>query len=220
MVHTIQSACTSISSAVKMKVAIVTTVLLGLFLAPALALEFQNINGNPQFVNNQGIRRQFTINGGYQVLFLNPQWRVATIEEVSPRGSWKTIWNYARGFIASKVLPEGVCFISVMNRGVMPAFDALPRLAEEIRAMGGQGQPARVITFDVRRPVQDLQAYGPEIATLCRGFTTYLTYEVYGPQFTFNPGSCLRLDVLQLVNLKYCRGNNLGFNNININNKI
>ncbi|XP_068277405.1 gastrokine-1-like [Nyctibius grandis] len=219
MVRIVHSTCTSTSSAVKMKVAIVATVLLGLLLAPTLAIEFQNKEVIPQFVNNQIIRRQFTINGGYQVLILNPQWRVATIEEVSPRGSWKTVWNYARGYIASKVLPEGVCFISVMNRAVMPTFDGLPRLAEEVRVLGGQGQPARAITFDVRRPVQDLQAYGPEIATMCRGFTTYLTYEVYGPQFTFNPGSCLRLDILQLLNLKYCRSNG-GFNNINIISKI
>lgn len=30
-----------------------------------------------------------------------------------------------------------------------------------------------------------------------------------GPQYTsYNQGSCIRLDVLQLVDLNYCRGNN------------
>ncbi|KAM6040438.1 gastrokine-1-like [Chlamydotis macqueenii] len=190
-----------------MKLTIVTTVLLGLLLTPALAQYFQNTEGS----------QQFNVAGGYQILNINRQWRVAVIEQQSNRGTWKTIWNYNRGYVASRV-PEGVCFISIMNRNLLPAFDALPRLAEEIRGLKGEGQPAREITYVVMNtPVRDLQAYGQDIFAMCRGVTTFMAYQVNRPQFTYNEGSCVRLDVLQLVELKYCRGNNNNFNN-NFNN--
>lgn len=44
----------------------------------------------------QIITKQFTIVGGFQILTINREWRVATIEQRSNHGSWKTIWNYNR----------------------------------------------------------------------------------------------------------------------------
>lgn len=42
-----------------------------------------------------------------------------------------------QGFVASKVLPERACYISIMDRKMMPNFDALPKLAEQnVRAKG------------------------------------------------------------------------------------
>lgn len=38
-----------------------------------------------------------------------------------------------QGVIATRVTSEGVCYISTMDRRVMPTFDALPRLAEQNR---------------------------------------------------------------------------------------
>ncbi|XP_054660441.1 gastrokine-1 [Grus americana] len=183
-----------------MKFTIVTTVLLGLLLTPALADYFQNTD----------ISKQITVSGGYQTLTISREWRVAIIEEKSNSGSWKTIWNYDTGFIATKVLSERACFISVMNRNEMPSFDTLPTVVEERTNLKGQGQPTREITFVlIKRPVRDLQSYGPDIFAMCRGLATYVAYEVHGPQYTsYNQGSCIRLDVLQLVDLNYCRGNN------------
>ncbi|XP_075030739.1 gastrokine-1 [Calonectris borealis] len=177
---------------------IVTTVLLGLLLTPALADYFQSTD----------VSKQITIAGGYQIVTINTEWRVATIEQKSTHGSWKTIWNYDTGIIASKVMAERVCFISVMNRNEMPRFDALPRLAEESRNVKGQGQPVKEITFIIQRPIRDLRSYGSSIFTMCRGVTTYLAYEVHGPQYMNSQGSCNRLDVLQILELNYCRGNN------------
>ncbi|XP_009571384.1 PREDICTED: gastrokine-1 [Fulmarus glacialis] len=156
-----------------MKFTIVTTVLLGLLLTPALADYFQSTD----------VSKQITIAGGYQILTINSEWRVATIEQKSTHGSWKTIWNYDTGVIASKVMADRACFISVMNRNEMPHFDALPRLAEESRNLKGQGQPVKEITFIIQRPVRDLRSYGSSIFTMCRGVTTYLAYEVRGQTF-------------------------------------
>ncbi|KAM6232275.1 LOW QUALITY PROTEIN: gastrokine-1 [Spheniscus humboldti] len=147
---------------------IVTTILLGL-LTPALA----------DYMSNTEASKQITVAGGYQILTINREEHVATIKEKSTRGSWKTIWNYDTGLIASKVLPERTCFISLMNRKEMPSFDALARLAEENRNLKGQGQPAKEITFIIKRPVCDLRSYRSDIFAMCRGLSVYMAYEVY-----------------------------------------
>ncbi|XP_054030888.1 gastrokine-1-like [Dryobates pubescens] len=202
---------------------IVTTVLLGLFLAPALGVFVGQQTGQEVFPGqdvfpgkpvfpgqdypqNPNLNQQTTIVVGSQVLILNRQWRVAIIEKKSPQGSWKTIWNYRTGVIATKVSSERVCYISTMNRSLMPTFDALPRLAEQNR--GVKGQPAQDIIYVIKRPILNLQSYGPEVVAMCTGLTTYETYEVRGPQYTVNQGSCTRLDVLHLLDLFYCRANN------------
>ncbi|XP_019326180.1 PREDICTED: gastrokine-1 [Aptenodytes forsteri] len=172
IVHIIHSTCTNISSAVKMKFTIVTTILLGLLLTPALADECSE--------QNTEASKQITVAGGCQILTINREEHVATIEEKSTRGSWKTIWSYDTGLIASKVLPERTCFISLMNKKEMPSFDALARLAEENRwNLKGQGQPAKEITFVIKRPVHDLRSYGSDIFAMCGGLSVYMAYEVY-----------------------------------------
>ncbi|XP_009934877.2 gastrokine-1 [Opisthocomus hoazin] len=205
MVHIVHSTCTSISSAVKMKFTIVTTVLLGLLLTPTLAQEFQNKGRNQQVIT-----KEIHVAGGYEILTINTQWRVAIIEGRSSQGLWKTILNYDRGFIATKVEAKNACLISVMNRQEMPEFDALPRLAEEAANLESQGQPTKEIVFEViRRPVGDLQSYGQDTFTMCQGLTTYMASEVEAPLYTYHQGSCLRFDVLQLLDLKYCYNNSM-----------
>ncbi|XP_029890321.1 gastrokine-1 [Aquila chrysaetos chrysaetos] len=171
---------------------IVTSLLLGLLLTPALATS---------------VSQQAIIGGDFQILTINKEWHVATIEKKSTHGSWKTIWHYDTGFIATRVLPEKVCFVSIMKIKEMPSFDALPALAEESRQMKRQGRPAKEITFIIRTPVRDLMSYGPDIFAMCNGLKTYVAYEVHEPQDTYSQGSCIRLDVLHLLGLNYCRDN-------------
>ncbi|XP_027766656.1 gastrokine-1-like, partial [Empidonax traillii] len=64
---------------------------------------------------------------------INSQNRVAIIQQTSKDLSWKTIWNYNTGIIATKVTQQNTCYISVMNRTEMPSFDNLARLARESR---------------------------------------------------------------------------------------
>ncbi|XP_054030892.1 gastrokine-1-like [Dryobates pubescens] len=128
--------------------------------------------------------KKISIPGGSQTLTLNKEWRVATVEQKSNQGAWKTIWNYDTGFIASKVLPERACYISIMNRKKMPSFDALPRLAEQDNSLKGHGHPSKDITFTlIKRPIRDLKSYGPDIFSMCRGLPTYVAYEYHGVSF-------------------------------------
>ncbi|XP_030319800.1 gastrokine-1-like [Calypte anna] len=190
-----------------MKFTIVATVLLGLWLVPALAQYFQDQEGLPQVINpvqSQTITKQVTVNGGLQILLINRQFRVATIEQQNSFRSWKTIWNYESGFIATKV--QAACYVSVMNRAEMPSFNSLPQLADSNRNLLFPGQPAKQITFQVQGPVQNLQAYGQKVVSMCRGLPTYVATETYGLENTYSQ-SCTRLDVLGVVELQYCRTN-------------
>ncbi|XP_014800936.1 PREDICTED: gastrokine-1 [Calidris pugnax] len=206
-----------------MKLTIVATVLLGLLLTPSLAEYLQQTGGNDQIIGGQIIgggdfvggtqqiiTKQFTVVGGFQILTINKAWRVATIEQRSSQGSWKTIWNYNRGYIASRVQSTGTCYVSVMNRNVIPRFDSLIFQAEQNMGLKGQGQLTKEITYVVQSPVRDLTSYGTDIVAMCRGLTTYLTYEVYGSHNTYNYGTCTVLDVLRLVDLRYCLSDNKG----------
>ncbi|XP_061334899.1 gastrokine-1-like [Pezoporus flaviventris] len=179
-----------------MKLTIVTAVLLGVLLTPTLAEDFPNPEGG----------NQIAVEGGYQMLNLNNERHVATIEQRSTHGSWKTIWNYENGFIATKVLPDRSCFISTMNREEFPGFDTLRSLTEENGILEGEEKPRREVTFIVKEPVEDLNSYSPDISNMCSGLTSYTAHEVRGPQDTYNEGSCTTLDVMRAVELKYCRG--------------
>ncbi|XP_077645328.1 uncharacterized protein LOC144247731 [Lonchura striata] len=178
-----------------------------------------NWNGNipPQqipggiFNNTQGSisnHTQVIIGGQSQIVTINRQWRVAIIEQRSFSGSWKTVWNYNTGVIATKVTQQNTCYISIMNRSEMPRFDNLARLAEESRNQIGHGRPTKKITFVTNGLVSNLQSYGSDVFSMCSGLTTYMAYEVHGVQV--NLGSCITLDVLRVVDLKYCTGNGNG----------
>ncbi|XP_071435059.1 gastrokine-1 [Pithys albifrons albifrons] len=196
-VHAARSTCRSISSAVSMRGSILAAVLLGLVLTPALAGHYQKVEES----------KKISIGGGFQIMTINRDWLVASIEQRSNYGSWKTLWNYDTGFLATKVLPERSCYISIMNRTEMPKFDALPQLAAESRNQNRHRPPTKEILFTlVRRNVRDLESYGPDTFSLCRGLTTYVAYEVQGPQLSHRP--CTTLDVLQHLALTYCHDSN------------
>ncbi|KAK2520027.1 hypothetical protein Q9966_013635 [Columba livia] len=200
MVPIAHSTCTSIRSAVKMKLTVVTTVLLGLLLTPALAEYFQN----------QQVTREIRVNGGVQILSINRESRVVTVEQRSEFGTWKTIWNFNTGFIATELMSEGICLISTMNRNLLPTFETFPTVVQGFQGLKGQIQPTRVITFVLgQRVVPDLRIYGPDIFNTCRESTTVLASPVPELQLQpiYNEGACTTLNVLNLVQLNYCRNN-------------
>ncbi|XP_032936927.1 gastrokine-1 [Catharus ustulatus] len=180
-----------------MNLPILTAVLLGLILTPGHADHHQQTE----------VSKKISFGGGYQLMTINRRWLVASIEQKINHRSWKTIWNYDTGFMATKVLPEKACYLSIMNRTEMPSFDALPQLAADIRNQNRPRPPSKEITFTlVKRVIRDLESYGPDTFSVCRGLSTYVAYEVHGPQFSL--GSCIKLDVLQYLALTYCHNDN------------
>ncbi|XP_031947692.1 uncharacterized protein LOC116435464 [Corvus moneduloides] len=176
-------------------------------------LKYCNGNGQSQQIpdipgNIPGNNTQVIIGGQSQIVTINRQWHVAVIEQNSISGSWKTIWNYNTGVIATKVTQQNACYISIMNRSEMPSFNNLARLAQESRNQIGFGRPTKHITFVANGLVNNLRSYGADVFSMCSGLTTYMAYEVHafqGPQV--NLGSCITLHVLKVVDLKYCNGN-------------
>ncbi|XP_068030481.1 gastrokine-1-like isoform X2 [Anomalospiza imberbis] len=163
-----------------------------------------NFHGNGQS-QQTGNNCHFSGACVYQNMTLSSQTREVIIEQRSEQLSWKTIWNYNTGIIATKVVQERTCYISTMNRNEMPTFDALVRYASESRNQVGLGRPTKKITFVTNGLVSNLQSYGSDVFSMCSGLTTYMASEVHGPQQ--NQGSCISLDVLKLVDLNYCGGN-------------
>ncbi|XP_068030450.1 uncharacterized protein [Anomalospiza imberbis] len=151
---------------------------------------------------------QVIIGGQSQIVTINRQWRVAIIEKKAGIGSWKTIWNYNTGVIATKVKQQNTCYISIMNKNEMPSFNNLAHLAEQSRNQVGFGRPTKKITFVTNGLVSNLQSYGSDVFSMCSGLTTYMASEVHGLQVDL--GSCITLDVLRVVDLKYCTGNGPG----------
>ncbi|XP_038016095.1 uncharacterized protein LOC119710768 [Motacilla alba alba] len=167
-----------------------------------------NGNGQSQQIPGGEGNTQVIIGGQSQIVTINRQWHVAIIEKKAGIGSWKTIWNYNTGVIATKVTQQNTCYISIMNRNEMPSFNNLARLAQESRNQFGLGRPTKKITFVTNGLVSNLRSYGADVFSMCSGLTTYMAYEVHGPQV--NLGSCITLDVLRVVDLKYCTGNGNG----------
>ncbi|XP_063276772.1 uncharacterized protein LOC134562991 [Prinia subflava] len=176
-------------------------------------LKYCSGNGNGQSQQIPGdignhTSQQVIIAGQSQIVTINRQWQVAIIEKTTGSGSWKTIWNYNTGVIATRVMQQNACYISIMNRNEMPSFNNLARLAQESRNQIGLGRPTKKITFVANGLVNNLSSYGADIFSMCSGLTTYMAYEVHGVQV--NLGSCITLNVLRVVDLKYCSGNGNG----------
>ncbi|KAM9175049.1 gastrokine-1 [Mergus octosetaceus] len=188
---------------------IVATVLLGLLLTPALAEYFQNVKS----VKRQPLYRRISVGTGYQILTIDSETLVAVVEDKTSTESWKTVLNYDTGYIASKVVAENVCYISRMDRVVMPALSSIAVLAEENKNVKGERVVSRNIRYVIsNRRIRDLSSYGSEIYSLCRGLTTYMAYEEQqqdlgnqGSQVWYNQNSCYRLDVLNLLGIDYCQ---------------
>ncbi|XP_033375277.1 gastrokine-1-like [Parus major] len=122
---------------------------------------------------------QITITGISQGVRINSQTRVAIIEQKTRNLSWKTIWNYNRGIIATKVTQQNACYISVMNRNEIPSFENLARLAAERRNQISFARPSRRITFVTNGLVNNLSSYGMDIMAMCSGVITYRAQEVH-----------------------------------------
>ncbi|XP_027765115.1 gastrokine-1-like [Empidonax traillii] len=136
----------------------------------------------PSQDQGQGDNQEVIIGGQSQILTIHKQWRVAVITQTTSTGSWKTIWNYNTGIIATKVTQQNTCYISIMNKNEMPSFNNLARLARESRNQVGLGRFTRKITFVTKGLVSNLQSYGADIFSMCSGVTTYMAHEVHATQ--------------------------------------
>ncbi|NXL85053.1 GKN1 protein, partial [Alectura lathami] len=185
---------------------IVAAVLLGLVLTPAFAeYQFQDT----KIHRRPSLHRTIQVGLGYQILTIDSDDLLAIIEQKGNQESWKTVWNYQTGYIASRLVPEGVCYISRMNRLVMPTLNSISLLADESKNVKGERLASREIRYYVtRRPVRELRSYGSEIYNLCRGYVTYTASEEQQPtgsQVLYNQDSCNRLNVLNLLGIDYCQ---------------
>ncbi|XP_068776797.1 gastrokine-1 [Struthio camelus] len=177
-----------------MKSTIVITVLFGLSLTPSLA--GKNVDRNKQISTGEN---------SHQTLSINKEKSTACIDMNDGRDSWNIIWNYNTGYMATRIFAQKVCFISKMNKNVMPDIVAISKMTEKKKRAKGQRHPSKDLVYVVsKKRVRDLKSYGEDIFALCKGLPTYIAHEVRGSQFWYNQGSCFQLNILFVLGIRYC----------------
>ncbi|XP_030319997.1 gastrokine-1-like [Calypte anna] len=164
-----------------MKFTVVIASLLGVFLAPGLA----NWNRKTWQPNHP----------------LTDIGVITNAQESS--GDWKSVWDFASGYAATKVFSRNTCIISKMDRrAFLPQeFPAAPQGDE---GFGPQPLPPGGNHFFISsNRLQSLRPYGKRIQALCRGIPSYLAYPAAGSNFLMQDVACLKVDINQLP-VYYC----------------
>ncbi|XP_069351095.1 gastrokine-1-like [Eulemur rufifrons] len=179
-----------------MKFTIVFAGLLGVLLAPTLA--DYNINVNDD--NN-------VAGSGQQSVSINNEHNVANVDNNNGWNSWNTLWDYKNEFAAVRLFRKTTCIVHKLNKDAVPSIEALGALAKEkkLQEKGPGGPPPKGLTYSVNpNPVDDLNKFGKNIATMCRGVPTYLAEEIQGPSLFYESRKCFRANILWILNISFC----------------
>ncbi|XP_026570982.1 gastrokine-1 [Pseudonaja textilis] len=171
-----------------MKLVILSVVFLGVFLAPVLT------NGNV------GRTSQQTVN-------IDHKRKVVNIGHNDGRNSWSFVMDYGTGFMATRILSKKVCFITRMNKQIVPEITTLPKTIRQKQKDPRSGPAPKEVSFTVsRKRILDLSVYGKQVQAFCRGIPSYLASEVKTPSFFFEEDeSCTRLWILFIFKFSYCQ---------------
>ncbi|KAM9212114.1 gastrokine-1 [Dugong dugon] len=150
-----------------MKLTILFAVLLGVFLAPALASYNINVDNN----NNA--------DGGQQSVSVNNEHKVATVDN-NGLNPWNAIWDYETGFAAVRHFAKKLCIVHELNKDAVPSIHALDTLVKEkkLQGKGPGGPPPKSLIYSVNPDqVHDLSKFGRYIINMCRNVPTYKAEE-------------------------------------------
>ncbi|XP_070621712.1 gastrokine-1 [Erythrolamprus reginae] len=178
----------------KARTLILSVVFVGVFLVPVFS--------NNIIENNQG-----NVGGtSHQSVNIDHKSKVVNINHNNGWNSWNTVWDYGTGFMATRLLSKKICFVTKMNKQIMPDFTTLPKTIREKQKDPRSGPPPKEATLSVsRKSIPDLSVYGKQVQAFCRGIPSYLASEVKKPSFFLWEGrSCTRLDILFILRFSYC----------------
>uniref|UniRef100_A0A8C6XIB7 Gastrokine 1 n=1 Tax=Naja naja TaxID=35670 RepID=A0A8C6XIB7_NAJNA len=138
-----------------MKLVILSVVFLGVFLAPVLT------NGN--------VGRN-----SHQTVNIDHKRKVVNVGNNNGRNSWSFVMDYGTGFMATRILSKKTCFISRMNKQIMPDITALPKAIREKQKDPRSGPPPKEVSFTIsHKRIPDLAIYGKQVQAFCRGIPSY-----------------------------------------------
>uniref|UniRef100_A0A8C5SNM6 BRICHOS domain-containing protein n=1 Tax=Laticauda laticaudata TaxID=8630 RepID=A0A8C5SNM6_LATLA len=155
---------------------ILSVVFLGVFLAPVLT------NGNVGQTSHQ------TVN-------IDHKRKVVNIDYNNGRNSWSFVMDYGTGFMATRILSKKVCFITRMNKQIVPEITTLPKTIRQKQVkIGRSGRkvvhlgPAEGYHEAPRTPStgpsldacqqHSIHPNALSLRTFCRGIPSYLASEV------------------------------------------
>ncbi|XP_004609330.1 gastrokine-1 [Sorex araneus] len=171
-----------------MKFTIVFAGLLGVFLTPVLG----DYNTNEE-----------------QSLSVNTEHNLANIDNNNGWDSWNAIWDYESNFAAIRLFKKKACIVHRMNRDAVPALQALDTLAKEnkVQNKGPESPPPRDLMYSLNpEKVSDLSRFGKNIASMCRGVSTYVAEEIQGASLFAFTEKCLNINILWILNTSFCGG--------------
>uniref|UniRef100_H0X6C3 Gastrokine-1 n=1 Tax=Otolemur garnettii TaxID=30611 RepID=H0X6C3_OTOGA len=172
--------------------------LLGVFLAPTLADYNINISDD----NN-------VAGSGQQSVSVNNEHNVANVDNNNGWDSWNAVWDYENGFAATRLFKKKSCIVHRMNKDAMPSLEALDALVKEkkiwLQDERPEGPPPKGLMYSINpNEVDDLNKFGKNIASMCRGVPTYLAEEVQGASLFYYSGRCFNTNILWIVNISFC----------------
>ncbi|XP_025897955.1 gastrokine-1 [Nothoprocta perdicaria] len=146
----------------------IVIIALGLLLTPSLAGKNEKRNKEISIDKN-----------AQETVYINKAEGTAYIDINDGRKSWNLVWNYRSGYLASRSFENKVCFISKINKDLMPDVVAFAK-----KGIKDQRAPPKEVTQIIsKRKIRDLKAYGESVYALCKGLPTYTTYETHGHVF-------------------------------------
>nr|XP_033806067.1 gastrokine-1-like [Geotrypetes seraphini] len=171
--------------------------LLGVFLTQTLANDSIS-------VINQGN------DGGsvHQTVNVNHQNNIANIDTNAGWNSWNSVWDYNTGFIAIRPFAKKACYVTEMNRKVVPSLQELAKVIKENKNQKGPADPPpRSLQYTATNTLaSNVAQFGKPVEALCRGIPTYHPQEVQGGSFLVQGGGCINAEILWLLDINLCGG--------------
>ncbi|XP_062933852.1 gastrokine-1 [Cynocephalus volans] len=182
----------------KMKFTIVFAGLLGVFLAPAIADYNINVSDDD---NSAG--------SGQQTVSVNNEHNVANIDNNNGENPWNSVWDYGSGFAATRLFHKKSCIVYKMNKDAVPSIQALDALIKEkkvkIKGKGAGELSRKGLMYSINpSKVDDLNKFGNNITTMCRGVPTYLAEEITGASLFYYSEKCFNTNILWILNISFC----------------
>ncbi|KAM6232149.1 gastrokine-2 [Spheniscus humboldti] len=117
-----------------------------------------------------------------------------------------TIFDYSRGYIATRLLSQNACFIMKINKDYIPELQEIGRLAFERKTMKKIYSPNNVwVQFQSGHSVfgnfKDWLLYGRPIEQLCAGLPLY---QLVKTQSLLNVHGCANAGIPGILPIKIC----------------
>ncbi|KAL8174070.1 UNVERIFIED_CONTAM: hypothetical protein K2H54_037598 [Gekko kuhli] len=173
---------------------LILTALLGVFWCQAFA-SFQ-------------VYRLPSTTGDYtqQTVTIDNEKQIANIHVYGGSCSSDTIFDYGKGYIATRLFSRRACFVYKMEKGYIPELELIGRLAYEKQMMNKMLSPKNIWVKYVPSnsffgQIKEWFVFGSAIEKLCKGVPVYKVERVESAP---GAGGCAEAGILGILGIKIC----------------